>query len=39
MNKLIEESTAESQKGDINSDGIVDVFNIIPLRIIILDVF
>ena len=39
MNKLIEESTAESQKGDINSDGIVDVFDIIPLRIIILDVF
>ena len=39
MNKLIEEKETEGQKGDINSDGIVDVFDILPLRRIILDVF
>ncbi len=38
MNKLIEEgSDSEYEKGDINKDGIVDVFDIIPLRRIILD--
>ncbi|MDD7517677.1 glycoside hydrolase family 11 protein [Ruminococcus flavefaciens] len=38
MNKLIEEeSDLECEKGDINKDGIVDVFDIISLRRIILD--
>ena len=38
MNKLIEEGNdSEYKKGDINKDGIVDVFDIIPLRRIILE--
>ena len=38
MNKLIEEENGSEYKiGDINKDGIVDVFDIIPLRRIILE--
>lgn len=39
MNKLIEENETKCQKGDINSDGIVDVFDIISLRRLILNIF
>ncbi len=39
MAKLIKENVTETQKGDINSDGIVDVFDIISLRKIILDIY
>ena len=39
MKKIIEENETKSQKGDINSDGIVDVFDTIPLRRIILGIF
>ncbi|WP_295089607.1 glycoside hydrolase family 11 protein [Ruminococcus sp.] len=38
MDKLTEENETKSQKGDLNSDGIVDVFDIIPLRRIILEI-
>jgi len=38
MSKLIEEeSDLECEKGDINEDGIVDIFDIIPLRRLIID--